>query len=216
MNNLTGRLAAVYAWLLKLYPRTYQSEFAEERQEVFAQTLSETAAKGKWALTLLMVRELRDLPGSVFKAKFREWEETLKRLETDFGKERLSWTGIFIGVWPYLFLGPVMAVAPYLPRQIAEFFGYSTPVWLSSGRVVFNHRRLCRLEKRFSALGLSISGSPVFRHLNSNDKSGERAAEIKPTRWMAFPDDPMGRICGNGCGGGLLAEPHSFHPKNTS
>ncbi len=54
----------------------------------------------------------------------------MKRLETNFGKERFSWIGIFFGVWPYLFLGPVMAVAPYLPRQIAEFFGYSTPVWL--------------------------------------------------------------------------------------
>ena len=132
MNDLTGRLAGVYAWLLRLYPRNYQSEFAEERQEVFAQALSETAAKGEQALLRLMVRELRDLPGSVFKARLREWEGRMKRLDTNLGEERLSWIGMFLAVWPYIFFGPLMAVAPYLPQSLAQFFRVDSTAWLVS------------------------------------------------------------------------------------
>ena len=132
MNGLAAWLVQVYAWMLRLYPPHYQSEFADERQEVFSLALRETAEKGNWALAGLMFRELRDFPASAARAYMCEWEGVMKTLETNLGDDRLSWIGLLLGVWPIIFLGPVLAVAPYLPRQTAEFFDYDPPVWLAA------------------------------------------------------------------------------------
>lgn len=131
MNGLAGRFASMYAWLMRLYPAHYQNEFAGERQEVFALALEETAAKGNWALIGLMLCELRDFPVSAVRAKMREWEATMETLEKELGEDRLSWTGLLLGVWPFIFLGPVMAAAPYLPQDAAQFFRYDSPVWIA-------------------------------------------------------------------------------------
>lgn len=55
-------LLAIYALLLRLYPRTYQTAFAAEMQAVFTEAIT-TAAAGGWRAQLALCwRELRDLP----------------------------------------------------------------------------------------------------------------------------------------------------------
>ena len=131
MNGLAAWLVQVYAWMLRLYPPHYQIEFADERQEVFTLALQAAVPKGNRALIRLMLRELRDLPFSAARANIREWEGVMKTLKNKFREDRLSWIGLLLALCPYLFLGPVMAVAPYLPRQAAEFYDYDPPIWLA-------------------------------------------------------------------------------------
>ena len=58
---------------MKLYPKHYQEEFAEERREVFTLALAESASFGRQKLLLLMLRELCDFPLSLIKMHLREW-----------------------------------------------------------------------------------------------------------------------------------------------
>jgi hypothetical protein len=113
-------LVKVYACLMKLYPARYCNEFGEDRQEVFTLALQDAASRGKWALFRLVFCELQDYPASVIKANLREWRAMMKMSETGL-----------LGAWPFIFLGPLMAVAPYLPRHIAEWLRFDSPLWLA-------------------------------------------------------------------------------------
>jgi hypothetical protein len=132
VKGLAYRLAQFYTCLLGLYPPRYRSEFGEERQEVFTMVLQETAGLGKWALVRLALHELRDLLKSAMRANWREWEAFMKTLGSSLGEERLSWIGLLAGVWPFIFLGPIMAVAPYLPGKTSQLLTYEAPLWLAT------------------------------------------------------------------------------------
>lgn len=131
MKGLIARLLKVYACLMKLYPPRYQDKFGEERREVFALALEEAVGRGNRALLRLVLCELRDLPASAIRANLREWEVRMKTLENEPGDEQFSWMGFLLGVWPFLFAGPLMAVLPYLPRQVEELFDFYSPGWLA-------------------------------------------------------------------------------------
>jgi hypothetical protein len=51
----------LYAGLLRLYPRAFRDEFAEEMQAVFAEQADEAAARDSWSLVRLCLREAGDL-----------------------------------------------------------------------------------------------------------------------------------------------------------
>lgn len=130
MTGLVARLFKAYACLMKFYPSRYQSEYGEERQEVFALALEEANGRGNRALFHLVLCELHDFPFSAIRANLRELEVMMKTIETKLGDEHLSWLGLLLGVWPYLFLGPVMAILPYLPRPAERFLDLNSPPWL--------------------------------------------------------------------------------------
>jgi len=131
MNGLISSFVNVYAYLLKLYPPGYKSDFGLEREEVLFQALEDANTLGNRALFYLVIRELRDFPISAIRANVRELEVMMKAIETRIGKERFSWIGLLLGIWPFLFLGPVMAVVPYLPLNGSKNFNFYSPLWLA-------------------------------------------------------------------------------------
>lgn len=56
----------------------------------------------------------------------------MKVVETKPGEEEFSWIGLLLGIWPFLFAGPLMAVLPYLPGQVAQLFNFMSPLWLAT------------------------------------------------------------------------------------
>ncbi len=131
MTGLVSGFVKLYAYLMRFYPSGYQSEFGVERQGVLAEVLSEASIRGNWPLIYLVIRELRDFPISAIRANVREWEVMMKAIETKLGDNRFSWIGLFFGMWPFIFLGPVMAVLPYLPMKNAQGFTFYSPLWLT-------------------------------------------------------------------------------------
>lgn len=55
-----------YTLLLRLYPRRFRDEFADEMQAVFTEAMTEAAARGR--LGAFILRELRDAPQSIARA----------------------------------------------------------------------------------------------------------------------------------------------------
>lgn len=53
----------------------------------------------------------------------------MKTIETKLGEDRFSWIGLLLGVWPFIFLGPVMALMPYLSLKSAQGFSFFSPLW---------------------------------------------------------------------------------------
>ena len=71
MSALTQAIGWLYTQCLNLYPQDSRSEFGDEMQNVFADTLAD-AKTGSWShLVILLARELRDLPGSVWREHLR-------------------------------------------------------------------------------------------------------------------------------------------------
>jgi hypothetical protein len=68
--STTGRRA--YALLLRLYPRHFRSEFADEMQDVFESALDEAAGLGFARAAGVWLRELRDLPVNLVRE--RRWD----------------------------------------------------------------------------------------------------------------------------------------------
>lgn len=137
-----SRAVRLYARLLRLYPRRFREEFADEMQAVFA----EAAAKAKGAERLeLIVREVRDWPGAVILAHWQERKteadmETL--IKASNGRERISWIETLVGLWPFLLFGPVSVLLAY---------PYPMPDW----RYVLSRRILIACVSLFP-LGLGI------------------------------------------------------------
>jgi hypothetical protein len=64
-------IARFYTALLRLYPRQFRTEFGNEMQDVLAQTMKDATERGLWAMMIVYLRELRDLPGSVLQEHLR-------------------------------------------------------------------------------------------------------------------------------------------------
>ncbi len=70
MSGLARLAAGIYRGLLSLYPARFRAEFGEEMQAVFAEAAYEAGSTpGK--LLALFGREVRDLPGAVWRAHLR-------------------------------------------------------------------------------------------------------------------------------------------------
>jgi len=132
MKRPLARLVSLYARLMRLYPSRYQQEFGQERQELFGLALEQAIKRGNWALFRFLWRELHDFPASAIRANMRAWEVMMKTIETKPGEEPFSWIGLLLGIWPFLFAGPLMAILPYLPGQAAQLFNFMSPLWLAT------------------------------------------------------------------------------------
>jgi hypothetical protein len=62
--------------LVRLYPQSFRAEFEHEMQAVFAKSVADVKQRGHLALLSLCLRELFDLPSSL-------WQEYRHRLDTD-------------------------------------------------------------------------------------------------------------------------------------
>ena len=95
-----------YAGLMRLFPQAFQTEFGEEQIGVFAATVRDAATKGWRALSVVCLRELRDLPGSLV-CQYRQqfWRKVLLMKEILFSRKSLR-----SAVWGALGLGFVFAL----------------------------------------------------------------------------------------------------------
>lgn len=66
-NRGVNLLLWMYARLVRLYPPVFREEMAEEMQTTFADLVQESTARGMLVLGLVILRELRDLPGALLR-----------------------------------------------------------------------------------------------------------------------------------------------------
>lgn len=77
MKSVLDLLASLYSRLLRLYPRRFQQEFAEEMQVVFEDAMENAKRDGLLPLAALCLRELAGLPVNIL----REFRDMLMRKE---------------------------------------------------------------------------------------------------------------------------------------
>ena len=60
-------LVQIYHYLLRLYPAEFLAEFGQEMEAVFSEAITEAHEKGFGSVLILFLRELRDLPSSLWR-----------------------------------------------------------------------------------------------------------------------------------------------------
>jgi hypothetical protein len=64
-------LIQVYHYFLRLYPAEFLAEFGPEMEDVFSEAIAEAQKKGSAPVLILFLRELRDLPASLWREQRR-------------------------------------------------------------------------------------------------------------------------------------------------
>lgn len=62
MKKALSILTKFYGWFINFYPRTFREEFGEEMLLDFKDTLDSASKKGIFSLSIVLLRELRDIP----------------------------------------------------------------------------------------------------------------------------------------------------------
>ena len=99
--------------------------------EVFEQALVDASARSRGAQLGLVIREARDLPASIFRAYQREMEGNMSESLALRGQDRITLAGLLAGLWLFIFLGPLIALVPYMPGRVSQLFGIGQPLWLA-------------------------------------------------------------------------------------
>ena len=107
-------IIGLYAALLRLYPRQFQAEFNEEMIAVFKRVAA--TAPGRGSKLALLLREIRDLPGTLFEAYAVDWlqGEMMNTINDDI-QPSTRWQA-FLGMLPFLVFG------------IISMFGKADPI----------------------------------------------------------------------------------------
>jgi hypothetical protein len=122
MNRSLALVQYLHAALLRLYPRQFRDEFADEMLETFGQMSVEAAAQGKWTLVVVCWRELRLAPVNIVREHWRERSRRNmdKHPQESPGFETVSGLGMLAALTPFLGaalldLGPMLGpVAGYV------------------------------------------------------------------------------------------------------
>jgi len=118
MNLLTTALIHIYSKLLLLYPRSFQSEFAEEMQIVFSDSLNKAIYEGTIPFLIVCLKEFGGLPFHVLREL---WYEIARRDEIMVKQEKVISKEITSGVtnhWEAL-----IGALPFLLSGIASMIG---------------------------------------------------------------------------------------------
>lgn len=67
MNRIVRFISTAYSFLLRLYPKAYRKEFAEEMLLDFSDMAIDAGRKGKFSLALFCIRELVDFPANLLR-----------------------------------------------------------------------------------------------------------------------------------------------------
>jgi hypothetical protein len=78
MSHNAARLARLYGWLLRLYPRAFRAEFADEMLDVFRQAVQDAARIGAAPAAMVLLRELADFPFNLLLEHLRERGKTMR------------------------------------------------------------------------------------------------------------------------------------------
>lgn len=79
MNGIARLITCVYTLLVRLYPRTFRTEFEDEMRGVFADVVADAAVDGRKALIRILWRELGDFPGNLLTAHWQSAYDWMKR-----------------------------------------------------------------------------------------------------------------------------------------
>lgn len=130
-------LTLIYAAVLYLYPSGFRSEFAEEMQDVFSESLRDAARRGWPSSAWLFLREISGVPASLLReawARFYNWLMLPWEGPVSLGQDasrRGSWLSAGAAGLPHL----LYALALYLPLLITvalalpEYRGPALPVF---------------------------------------------------------------------------------------
>ncbi|XWX03430.1 hypothetical protein VZO05_13060 [Aggregatilineales bacterium SYSU G02658] len=107
-------LTWIYAFMIRLYPRSFRQTFEDEMKGVFAQSLTEARRRGGWASMGLFLREMCDLPYAVIHAHYHErgWMMSSKAINRMYEIILLFLipsvvaTILNFAQWNYLFIPP--------------------------------------------------------------------------------------------------------------
>jgi hypothetical protein len=72
MKDISGSVGRIYNFLLRLYPRSFRSEFEEQMLLDFADMVADAREKGKLFFILFFLRELVDFPVNLIRVHFQE------------------------------------------------------------------------------------------------------------------------------------------------
>lgn len=67
MKRGVGLFEKLFALALRAYPKAYRVKFADEMLTVFSEILESAASKGFFALLIIFIREVRDVPSNALK-----------------------------------------------------------------------------------------------------------------------------------------------------
>ena len=116
MNHIIRLLTQVYSLLLHLYPSQFRTEFAEEMQHVFEESVNHARADGRLAVIALCVRELCDLPLAIWRA--HRYERSQMSSENN---QHISWRELLVTLTPYIMFISIfilLALRIYLPETV--------------------------------------------------------------------------------------------------
>ncbi len=120
MIRVTDLITRLYAYAIRLYPRSFRVEFEEEMRAVFAHSVAEAAQRGSLSLLAACLREARDLPLILLREhwlSFRNNEEgaNMSKINEPFGRpdrpasiqqyRPSSWAAVLAGVGLFLVAG---------------------------------------------------------------------------------------------------------------
>ena len=112
MKFVVSSLTHLYTKLIQLYPVPFRTEFAEEMQTVFRDTLNDATRDGIRAVIIVWLRELAALPFSVLREFWHEIERKRTMMlpeNVPDTPEDFSTTGqVIIGSLPFFLFGLIM------------------------------------------------------------------------------------------------------------
>lgn len=119
-----------YALLLRLFPKPYREEYADELEAVFNLAFEEALETGRIEPARLMVRELFSLPKAIVYVYLREMRRTMtgRQFSSGFEFTRGSQLESFVALIPLFFLFTLTGGISLLFSFIDGF-----PVWLAEG-----------------------------------------------------------------------------------
>ena len=140
-----------YAWLLRLYPRSFRAEYGDEMQDVFSSALAEASAHGFRLAAAVWLRELRDLPLNLVRergwgADSGAWEDdmTTDSVHASRGEgsgrteERAaSWREALAGAGLFLFLPALVGVYTAMYSLLAGYGVRPSPLYAMAGSILF-------------------------------------------------------------------------------
>jgi len=112
MKFVVSSLTHLYAKLIHLYPVRFRTEFAEEMQIVFRDSLNDAIKDGTRLVVMLCLRELAAFPFSVLREFWREFErkETMMIHEkvSNAPEKTVTAGQVIIGSLPFFLFGLIM------------------------------------------------------------------------------------------------------------
>lgn len=100
MRTFLSLMISYYEYLLRLYPRSYREDFAEEMLADFSDLATEANEKGRLALLWFCFRELVDFPGSIIQIhlKYSRALKILRSRPVDTGWRSALGFGVAFGL----------------------------------------------------------------------------------------------------------------------